>query len=86
MKNRIDKIKLLEKVFNEGDISGVADANKKYSIVLDIRQNDGLQRQETATFGNSLTLWNYAENEAEKIREKLKTQYQIVWITEYETI
>ena len=85
MNNRADKIKLLDKVFNDGDLSGVGDATKKYSIVLYIRNDEGLQRLETATFGNGLTLWNYSEEEAAAIKEKLKTQYEIVWVTEYET-
>jgi hypothetical protein len=84
MNNRADKIKLLDKAFNEGDISGVEDATKKPSIVLDIRQDEGIQRQETATFGNGLTLWNYNEDEAETVRKKLLTQYQIVWVTEFD--
>ena len=85
MNNRKDKLALLDRAFNDGNLTGVADATKKYSILLDIRNDEGLQRQETATFGNVLTLWNYTDDEAEKIREKLKTQYEIVCITEYET-
>ena len=37
--NRTDKIKFLEKVFNENDISSLADAAKKYGIVLDLRND-----------------------------------------------
>jgi hypothetical protein len=84
MNNRADKIKLLDKVFNDGDLTGVADATKKPSIVLDIRHDEGLKRQETATHGNQLTLWNYSNDEAETVRKKLLTQYQIVWVTEFD--
>ena len=82
---KTDKIKLLEKVFNENDISSLADATKKYGIVLDLRQDKGLTRQETAKYGNQLTLWNYSGDEAEAVREKLKSKYQIVLVTEYST-
>jgi hypothetical protein len=84
--DRKNKLALLDRAFNEGNLSGVADATKKYSICLDIRHDEGLKRQETATHGNQLTLWNYSEDEAEAVREKLKTQYEIVWVTEYETV
>ena len=83
--NRTDKIKFLEKVFNENDISSLADATKKYGIVLDLRNDKGLTRQETATHGNQLTLWNYTDIEAEFVRQKLKSKYQIVLVTEYST-
>lgn len=83
--NRTDKIKFLEKVFNENDISSLADAAKKYGIVLDLRNDKGLTRQETATHGNQLTLWNYTDIEAEVVRQQLKSQYQIVLVTEYST-
>ena len=81
--NRTDKIKFLEKIFNENDISSLADATKKYGIVLDLRQDKGLTRQETAKYGNQLTLWNYSDDEAEAVRKKLTSQYQIVLVTEY---
>ena len=83
---RIDKIKLLEKVFNQNDISSLADATKKYGIILDLRQDKGLTRQETATHGNQLTLWNYSDDEVEAVTQKLKSKYQIVLVTEYQTI
>jgi hypothetical protein len=86
MNNRAEKLKMLNRAFNEGDISLVADASKKDSIVLDIRKDKGVQRQEVATFGNGLTLWNYSNDEAEAVRKKLKTQYEIVWVTEYEIV
>ena len=82
---KTDKIKLLEKVFNENDISSLADSTKKYGIVLDLRSDKGLTRQETATHGNQLTLWNYTHIEAESVKQKLKSQYQIVLVTEYST-
>jgi hypothetical protein len=84
--DRKSKLVLLDKAFNEGDISGVADASKKYSICLDIKHDEGLKRQETATHGNQLTLWNYSNDEAETVRKKLLTQYEIVLVTEYETV
>lgn len=80
------KLELLDKAFNHGDLSSLEDTTKKPSIVLDIRQDEGLKRQETATHGNQLTLWNYSEDEAETVREKLKTQYEIVWVTQYQTV
>ena len=83
--NRKDKLALLNRAFNDGDFSGVADATKKYGIILDLRQDKGLTRQETATHGNQLTLWNYSDDEAEAVRQKLKSQYQIVLVTEYST-
>jgi hypothetical protein len=82
--DRKSKLALLDKAFNEGDISGVADATKKYSICLDIKHDEGLKRQETATHGNQLTLWNYSNDVAETVREKLLTQYQIVLVTEFD--
>ena len=85
MNNRQSKLALLNRAFNEGDISSLADINKKYGIVLDLRQDKGLTRQETATHGNQLTLWNYTDIEAEAVRQKLKSQYQIVLVTEYST-
>ena len=84
--NRKDKLALLNRAFNDGDISGVADATKKYGIVLDLRQDKGLTRQETATHGSQLTLWNYTDIQAETVREKLTSQYQIVLVTKYQTI
>jgi hypothetical protein len=83
---RTDKIKILEKVFNENDLSSLAEKTKGYSMVLHLRHDERSQRQEVATFGNGLTLWNYNEDEAETVRKKLLTQYEIVWVTECETV
>ena len=83
MYNRKSKLALLNRAFNEGDISSLA--TKKYGIVLDLRQDKGIARQETATHGNQLTLWNYTDIEAEFVRQRLKSQYQIVLVTEYST-
>lgn len=84
--NRIDKIRILEKIFSEKDISILKDANKKYSIVLEIKQDNGLKRQATALYGNELTIWNYTDKEIEKVRVELKNKYEIVWVCEYDTI
>ena len=83
--NRKDKLDLLNRAFNDGDFSGFADATKKYGIILDLRQDKGLTRQETATHGNQLTLWNYSDDEVEAVTQKLKSKYQIVLVTEYST-
>ena len=85
MYSRKSKLALLNRAFNEGDISSLADVTKKYGIVLDLRYDKGIARQETATHGNQLTLWNYTDIEAEFVRQKLKSKYQIVLVTEYST-
>ena len=84
MRNRIEKIKLLEKVFNEGDISGVADATKGHGTVLYLRNDEGLKRCEVATVGNCQTLWNYSDVEAETIRQELLTKHNFVLVVGFD--
>ena len=69
--NRIDKILLLDKAFNQKDILSLKDATKKHSIVLIADTDKGLKRQETPTFGNQITLWNYTDVEIDNERERL---------------
>jgi hypothetical protein len=76
--NRTEKIKLLEKVFNENDISVLTDTNKDYGIILDSRSDKGLKRKEVATVGNMITLWNHSDIEIEEEREQLLKKYEIV--------
>ena len=84
MRNRIEKIKLLEKVFNEGDISGVADATKGHGTVLYLRNDEGLKRCEVATLGNFQTLFNYSDVEAETIRQQLLTKHNFVLVVGFD--
>ena len=84
MRNRIEKIKLLEKVFNEGDISGVADATKGHGTVLYLRNDEGLKRCEVATLGNFQTLFNYYDVEAETIRQQLLTKHNFVLVVGFD--
>ena len=84
MRNRIEKIKLLEKVFNEGDISGAADATKGHGTVLYLRNDEGLKRCEVATLGNFQTLFNYFDVEAETIRQQLLTKHNFVLVVGFD--
>ena len=84
MRNRIEKIKLLEKVFNEGDISGVADATKGHGTVLYLRNDEGLKRCEVATLGNFQTLFNYFDVESETIRQQLLTKHNFVLVVGFD--
>jgi hypothetical protein len=74
---RTDKIKLLEKVFLENDLSSLADA-KEHGMVLYIRYDEGLKRIELPTIGNFQTLWNYSNDEAGTIKQQLLTKHNFV--------
>jgi hypothetical protein len=81
---RTDKIKILEKVFNENDLSSLAEKTKGHSMVLYLRHDEGLQRQEVATIGNQVTLWNYSDDEAETIRQQLLTKHNFVIVVGFD--
>jgi hypothetical protein len=81
---RNDKIKLLEKVFNENNTSSLADATKGHGTVLYLRHDEGLQRQEVATIGNFQTLYNYSDDEAETIRQQLLTKHRFVIVVGFD--
>jgi hypothetical protein len=81
---RADKIKILEKVFLENDLSSLAEKTKGHGMVLYLRNDAGLQRQEVATIGNQVTLWNYLDDEAEKIRQQLLTKQNFVIVVGFD--
>ncbi len=81
---RTDKIKLLEKVFLENDVSSLADATKGHGTVLYLRHDEGLKRCEVATVGNSRTLFNYSDDEAETIRQQLLTKHNFVIVVGFD--
>ncbi len=78
--DRKSKLALLNRAFNDGDISGVADATKGHGMVLYLRNDEGLKRIEVAILGNCQTLWNYRNDEAETVRLQLlkKNNFVIV--------
>ena len=76
--NRESKIKLLEKIFSENDISSLANVTKGHGTVIYIRHDEGLQRQKAPTTGNFQTLWNYSDDEAETIRQQLLTKHNFI--------
>lgn len=82
--NRIDKIKLLEKVFAENDISSLAKTTKGHGTVLYLRNDEGLKRCEVATIGNFRALWNYPNVEAETIRQQLLTKHNFVLVVGFD--
>jgi hypothetical protein len=81
---RTDKIKILEKVFNENDLSSLAEKTKGHGMVLYLRHDEGLQRQEVATIGNQVTLWNYSDDEAETTRQQLLTKHNFVIVVGFD--
>ena len=81
---RTDKIKLLEKVFLENDLSSLADASKGHGTVLYSRHDEGLKRCEVATIGNFTTLFNYSDEEAETIRQQLLTKHNFVMVVGFD--
>ncbi len=81
---RNDKIKLLAKVFNENDLSSLADATKGHGTVLYLRKDEGLKRCEVATLGNCQTLWNYRDDEAETVRHQLLTKHNFVIVVGFD--
>jgi hypothetical protein len=81
---RKNKLALLDKAFNQGDISGVAEKTKGHGTVLYLRHDAGLQRQEVATIGNQVTIWNYSDDEAETIRQQLLTKHNFVIVVGFD--
>ena len=82
--NRKDKLALLNRAFNDGDFSGVADATKGHGTVLYLRNDEGLKRCEVATLGNFQTLFNYFDVEAETIRQQLLTKHNFVLVVGFD--
>lgn len=82
--SRKDKIALLNRAFNDGDISGVADATKGHGTVLFLKNDEGEKRQESPAIGNSLTLFNYSDSEAETIRQQLLTKHNFVIVVGFD--
>ena len=81
---KTDKIKLLEKIFSENDISILANATKGHGTVLYLRNDEGLKRCEVATLGNFQTLFNYSDVEAETIRQQLLTKHNFVLVVGFD--
>lgn len=82
--SRKDKLALLNRAFNDGDISGVADATKGHGTVLYLRHDEFQKRCEVATVGNSRTLFNYSGDESEKIRQQLLTKHNFVIVVGFD--
>ena len=76
--NRIEKIQLLDTVFNQRDLSSIAKLSKQGSMCVMIHQDRNGKRQERAKVGNEIRLWNFSDNEAQAFKTKLETQYQVV--------
>ena len=82
--DRKDKLALLNRAFNDGDISGVAEATKGHGTVLYLRCDQGVKRSEVATLGNCQTLWNYPSDEAETVRLQLLKKHNFVIVVAFD--
>jgi hypothetical protein len=76
--NRKDKLELLDKVFNHGDLTGLESLNLGSIIFLNIVKDKGEKR--TAIDGNDLTVYNHSFDEIETLRARLLHKYNIVWV------
>ena len=84
MNNRQSKLALLNRAFNEGDISSLADATKGHGTILYLRNDEGLKRCEVATLGNCQTLFNYSDVEVETIKQQLLTKHNFVLVVGFD--
>ena len=75
---RQSKIQLLERVFNQRDISSIARLSKQGSMCVMMHQDCNGKRQDRAKVGNEIRLWNFSDSEAQAFKTKLETQYQVV--------
>ena len=78
MTNRTEKLRLLDTVFNEKNLSSIAKLSKQGSMCVMMHQDRNGKRQERAKAGNEIRLWNFSDNEAQAFKTTLETQYQLV--------
>jgi hypothetical protein len=78
--SRKDKLDLLDKVFNQGDLSGLGDKPKGISGMLLIMNDEGEKRHELNYLGLICEVWNWSDKEVETLKAELNEKYDWLFI------
>ena len=80
MKNsRKDKLEILNRAFNQGDLSGLENNLKGISGML-IIHNEGEKRHEYNHLGFICSVWGWADKEVESLKAELNEKYDWLFI------
>lgn len=81
MKNsRKDKLDLLDRAFNNGDLSGLKDAPKGISGMLFILDDEGEKRHKLNYLGLICQVCNWSDKEIESLKAELNEKYDILFM------